>query len=119
MPPPQVLPVIANILEVSIDALFGAAQREVFVEQAEKEVFVEEEEVQEASLDKWKQELNILEKDFYYLKVSQDKALQEKDLPVLDCCGKLLGIAKKQQDELLVLQTELTTIREILSLLRA
>jgi hypothetical protein len=40
------------------------------------------------------------------------------DSPVLNCCEQLLAIAKQQQDELLILQTELATIRKMLTLLR-
>lgn len=114
MPPPQVLPFIANILEVSIDALFGTADPAI-----EEEAEVQKEEVQEAnSLDKWKQELRELEKEFYHIKIHQAKTMPEEVKVVLEWGEKLLSVAKKQQDELLILQTELATIREVLSLLR-
>ena len=106
MPPPQILPVIAEILQVSIDALFG-------VEVAEPTVAEEPVEVDEVK--EWKQELDALEKKFIYLKASQSKELKSE---AVDCCEALFDIAKKQQDELIVLQTELSTIRELLSLFR-
>lgn len=110
MPPPQVLPFVASILEVSIDALFGTKQAELVIE--------DEPPVQENALEKWKEELSALEKDFYYLKITQAKALKDEALPVMGCCEKLLDLSKKQQDELLVLQTELATIRKMFSFLQ-
>lgn len=110
MPPPQVLPFIARILEVSLDALFGTNTTEDVVER-----YTEEE---ENAFQVWKQELQTLEKDFYKLKIRQSKTMSDAALATLDCCEKLLKVAKKQQDELLILQTELSTVREMFSLFR-
>ena len=107
MPPPQILPVIAEILQVSIDALFGVD------EIVEEPVVAEPVEVDEVK--EWKQELEILEKEFINLKVVQSDQLEGE---AVRYCDKLFTIAKKQQDELMVLQTELSTIRELLSLFK-
>ncbi len=107
MPPPQILPVIADILQVSIDALFGVQEvAEVPVAAAEQEAEVDE-------VKEWKQELETLEREFIYLKASQSKSIESE---AVNYCEKLITIARKQQDELIVLQTELATIRELLSL---
>lgn len=111
MPPPQVLPFIARILEVSLDALFGTDTTDVTKEYIEKEE-------EENAFQVWKQELETLERNFYKLKISQSKTMPEPALAALDCCEKLLKVAKKQQDELLILQTELSTVREMFSLFR-
>ena len=107
MPPPQILPVIAEILQVSIDALFGVD------EVVEEPVVAEPVELDEVK--EWKQELENLEKEFINLKVAQSKELEGE---AVRYCDKLFSIAKRQQDELMVLQTELSTIRELLSLFK-
>lgn len=104
MPPPQILPFIANLLEVSIDALFGTVKEE------KEEVIVERTE-SESEIKQWKQELEAIENIFYRLKVTTAQNIDAR--PAVECCEKLLRLTKKQQEELLILQTELATIRSL------
>jgi transcriptional regulator with XRE-family HTH domain len=110
MPPAQVLPAIADILKVSIDALFETEETTAVIDK--KEV------VPQGELEQWKRKLESAEKELYFLKTNQDTLVLERAMPVIGCCKKLLEVARKQQDELLVLQTELTTIREMFTLLK-
>lgn len=110
MPPTQILPAIADILEVSIDALFGKAE-------VEEELTVEAPHTEEEpiSLKEWKLELEKLEKEFIDWRI---RHATTHDAPVqllANQCEKLLELAKVQQEELVILQTELSTIRELIS----
>lgn len=110
MPPTQILPAIADILEVSIDALFGKA--EVVEELTVETPHAEEEPI---SLKEWKLELEKLEKEFIDWRI---RHVSTQDAPVqllVNQCDKLLELAKVQQEELVILQTELSTIRELIS----
>jgi transcriptional regulator with XRE-family HTH domain len=104
MPPPQILPFIANLLDVSIDALFGTVKEE-------REEVAEERTESEGEVKQWKQELEAVENDFYRIKATTSPNKEAK--PAFECCEKLLRLSKKQQDELLILQTELATIRSL------
>jgi transcriptional regulator with XRE-family HTH domain len=105
MPPPQILPAIANILQVSIDALFGKKEEAPAVS----------EELDQNLIKEWKEELEKIEKDYVNWKVRQT----ERSSPQLIACyNKLLRLAKNQQEELLVMQTELTTIKDLITLFR-
>lgn len=106
MPPPQILPAIAGILQVSIDALFGKKQ---------EEVQVVKEELDQNLIKEWKEELEKIEKDFVNWKVRQET---QAPLPLVTYCDRLIKLAKNQQEELLVVQTELATIRELIALFR-
>lgn len=111
MPPTQILPAIADILEVSIDALFGKE------ETAEEELAVDTPHAIEESLalKEWKMELDSLEKEFIQWRI---RHATSQDAPVqllASQCEKLLELAKSQQEELVILQTELSTIRELIS----
>lgn len=111
MPPTQILPAIADILEVSIDALFGKE------EAAEEEVMPETPLAEDVTLTlkEWKLELESLEKEFIHWRI---RHATSQDAPVqllASQCEKLLGLAKAQQEELVILQTELSTIRELIS----
>lgn len=106
MPSPQILPAIADILEVSIDALFGI-----------EEILPLEEEQEQGTITAGKQELEQLEKKIVVWKATHTNDAQEFAEPV-EYCERLLGVAKKQQDELMILQSELASIREILTLLK-
>ena len=105
MPPPQILPAIATILQVSIDALFGKKE----------EVKVVKEELDQNLIKEWKEELAVIEKEFVNWKVRQETQMP---LPLVACCERLIKLAKSQQEELLVVQTELATIRELIALFR-
>lgn len=110
MPPTQILPAIADILDVSIDALFGKA--EVEEELTAEAPHTEEEPI---SLKEWKLELEKLEKEFIDWRI---RHATTQDAPVqllANQCEKLLELAKVQQEELIILQTELSTIRELIS----
>lgn len=111
MPPTQILPAIADILDVSIDALFGKE------ETAEEEPTAKAPltEVESQTLKEWKLELEKLEQEFIHWRI---RNATSQDAPVqllTDQCEKLLGLAKAQQEELIILQTELSTIRELIS----
>lgn len=106
MPPPQILPFIANLLEVSIDALFGT-------DKEEKEEVVIERTESEGEIKQWKQDLEAIENIFHKLKVTTTQNKEAK--PAIECCEKLIRLTKKQQEELLILQTELATIRSLFS----
>ena len=116
MPPPQVLPVIADILQVSIDALFGKET----IEEAEEEETLHSEPAGPDVVKEWKQELDSLEREFIYWKASRgnDSTKGTAVAMAMDYADKIMDLAKKQQDELMVLQTELATIREMLSIFR-
>lgn len=124
MPPPQILPVIAEILEVSIDALFGKKSFEDMAT-TDAEAVVEEETVRPEPVGpdvvkEWKQELELLEREFIYWKARQGKELiKEKDASrAVEFADRVADLARKQQDELIMLQRELATIKEILSIFR-
>ena len=129
MPPPQVLPVIAQILEVSIDALFGFgkdAPVDTASEQATFDFDLAEEERAQAELQgpdvvrEWKQELESLEREFIYWKASKENEMRKGTAVAMavEYADKVTELAKKQQEELTVLQTELATIKEMLSIFR-
>jgi transcriptional regulator with XRE-family HTH domain len=105
MPPPQILPAIASILQVSIDALFG-----------KKEIIPAiSEDLDQNLIKEWKEELEKIEKEYVSWKVRQ----KERPMPqLIACCDKLLRLAKNQQEELLVMQTELITIKDLITLFR-
>ena len=109
LPSPQALPAIADILKVSIDALFNV----------EKETATTEKKliVPQGELAQWQQELKNIEQEFNFLKRKEADALQKEAMPVAEYCDRVIKLAKKQQDELLVLQNELTTIRNLVSLM--
>ena len=67
----------------------------------------------ESEIKQWKQELGAIENDFYRLKITTAQNKEAK--PAVECCEKLLRLTKKQQEELLILQTELATIRSLFS----
>lgn len=106
MPPPQILPAIAGILQVSIDALFGKKKEEV---EAVKE------ELDQQLIKEWKEELEKIEKEFVDWKVRKDASISPQ---LSTYCDRLIKLAKSQQEELLVIQTELATIRELIALFR-
>ena len=105
MPPPQILPAISEILQVSIDSLFGKKE-EVMKVPAEPDLNLAKE---------WKEELDQIEKRFVNWKVQQ---AGKANIQATSYCESLFLLAKRQQEELLVIQTELTTIRELLMLFR-
>lgn len=109
MPPPQILPVIAEILEVSIDALFG---------KEETALEASPEELAQDAVKEWKQEMEKLEKTYIYWKAANEASLGKEEALLVDFCERLLALGKNQQDELVVLQTELSTIRELLSMFK-
>ena len=125
MPPPQVLPFIAEILEVSIDALFGKntvagifAGDSAAVEEAEETIAAEP--AGPDIVKGWKNELEGLEREFIYWKATKAAEIPKESAAVMaiEFAEKITELAKKQQDELVVLQTELATIREVLSIFR-
>lgn len=125
MPPPQILPTIAEILEVSIDALFGKASppgnTTATMEEAEDDTAtVAAEPAGPDVVKEWKQELENLEREFLYWKASKDSELLKGTVVgmAMEYADKVTELAKKQQDELVVLQTELSTIKEVLNLFR-
>lgn len=105
MPPPQILPAIANILQVSIDALFGKKEEAPAIS----------EELDQNLIKEWKEELEKIEKDYVSWKVRQTESPMAQ---LITCYEKLLRLAKNQQEELLVMQTELITIKELITLFR-
>ena len=109
MPPPQVLPAIADILEVSIDALFGV----------EDKTAVEEPSVGPDVIEEWKKELDQLEKDFILWEAAQEENAEgTNNMFFAPYCEDLIVLAKKQQNELLILQAELRAIRKMIAVLR-
>lgn len=112
MPPPQILPVIAEILEVSIDALFGKEETGTGDSAALSEGLAED------PVKEWKQELEKLEKAFIYWRALNEEAAEKEAIMLADFCERLVALGRNQQDELTVLQTELSTIRELLSMLK-
>lgn len=106
MPPPQILPAISDILQVSIDSLFGKKEEETVTAAAEPDLNLVKE---------WKEELEQIERSFVNWKVQQAGKANRQ---AVSYCETLLLLAKKQQEELLVIQTELSTIRELLMLFR-
>ncbi|WP_017730835.1 helix-turn-helix domain-containing protein [Nafulsella turpanensis] len=109
MPPPQVLPAIADILEVSIDALFGVEEKAV----------VEAESLDPQVIDEWKRELERLEKEFILWGAAQEEGFIDMTTQSFaTCCEDLIVLAKKQQHELLVLQAELRAIRKMIAALK-
>lgn len=111
MPPPQILPIIAEILEVSIDALFG--KEEVVAETLAPAKTASQEAVKE-----WKQELANLERSLIYWRAASTTTAGREANVLADFCERLLVLGKKQQEELMVVQTELSTIQELLSALK-
>jgi transcriptional regulator with XRE-family HTH domain len=113
MPPTQMLPAIADILEVSIDALFGKEKQA----EAQEEIYTKGTTAEEEAptLKEWRQELAQLEQDFIYWKARHANATEVPVQGITEQCQKMLGLAKAQQEELVVLQTELNTIRELMS----
>ena len=109
MPPPQVLPAIADILEVSIDALFGVEDKPA----------IEEESVGSNVIEEWKKELEQLEKEYIIWEAEQEGIADENlSKPFAPYCEDLIVLAKKQQHELLILQAELRAIRKMIAVLR-
>lgn len=109
MPPPQVLPAIADILEVSIDALFGIEDKKVLEEEAAGPNVV----------DEWKKELELLEKEFILWEAEQEEGFAvTAEKKIASNCEDLIVLAKKQQHELLILHAELRAIRKMISVLK-
>lgn len=99
LPPPQILPAIADILEVSIDALFGIGEAP-----SEDQAFVGR-----------KQVLEQIEQDLVDWKATYGETVKEVTKPLLNCSERVLEIAKSQQKELVELQKELVVIRKVTS----
>lgn len=126
LPPPQVLPSIAEILEVSIDALFGKNPATGFFSGDTADYAEETEEAVTAEpagpdiVKEWKHELESLEREFVYWKGSRANELSKESAAkvAVEFADKITELAKKQQEELVILQTELATIREVLSFFR-
>lgn len=107
LPSPQTLPVIAEILQISIDALFEVEK--------ETPASKKNQAVPQGELLKRKQELKTAELHFINLKYNNNESFQKEVKPVADYCNRVIKLAKMQQDELLALQNELSSIREVLS----
>ncbi|WP_017732848.1 helix-turn-helix domain-containing protein [Nafulsella turpanensis] len=107
MPPPQILPAIAEILGVSIDALFGIDQKPVQTKPSGPEV-----------IRKWKGELEKIEKEFIISKSKNPEGLCDQQKKGAYYCESLLHLTKAQQEELVIIQTELSTIQELISLFK-
>ena len=112
MPPPQVLPSIAEILQVSIDALFGKEEVEEETETAEP--------AGPDVVKEWKLELESLEREFIYWKASKGNELLKGTAVsmAMEYADKVTELARKQQDELMILQTELATIKDMLGMFK-
>lgn len=113
MPPPQILPLIAEILDVSIDALFGKEETETITE-----TVAPAETAAENAIKEWKQELLNLERSLIYWKAANAASASTQTNVLADFCERLVALGRKQQDELMVLQTEISTIQDLLSLLK-
>lgn len=113
MPPPQILPLIAEILEVSIDALFGKEETQTVTE-----ALAPAETAAPDAVKEWKQELASLERSLIYWKAANTASASTQANVLADYCERLVALGRKQQDELIVLQTEVSTIHELLSILK-
>lgn len=107
MPPPQILPAIAEILDVSINALFGVEEKPVQKDPAGPE-----------AIRKWKAELERIEKEFIITRSKNQQELNEQQKKGAYFCESLLHLSKVQQEELVIVQTELSTIRELIRLFK-
>lgn len=113
MPPLQILPFIAEILEVSIDSLFGKEKAERITETPGPA-----EHSARDALNEWKQELAKLERSLIYWKVANSGSADTEANLLTDLCERLVALGRKQQDELVVVHTELSTIQELLSVFK-
>ena len=107
MPPPQILPAIAEILDVSINALFGVEEKPVQTEPAGPE-----------AIRKWKAELEKIEKEYIVARSRHSEGLNDQQKKEAYFCESLLHLTKVQQEELVIVQTELSTIRELIKLFK-
>lgn len=107
MPPPQILPAIAEILGVSISALFGLEKKAEPAKPSGPE-----------TIRKWKEELEKIEKEYIVSRSKAPEALSDKQKKGAYFCESLLHLTKTQQEELVIVQTELSTIQELIKLFR-
>jgi transcriptional regulator with XRE-family HTH domain len=107
LPPPQILPIIAEILEVSLDALFGT-DKALPAGAGEQEL---------SQLRAYRREMEALQKEFISLKSRLERKDKNNTAP-LKHCERLLEIIESQQSELLTGQAQLAVVRKVVALFR-
>jgi transcriptional regulator with XRE-family HTH domain len=107
LPSPQILPIIAEILGVSLDALFGT-DKALFAGAGEQEL---------SQLRVYRREMEALQKEFTSLKSRLERKDKNNTAPVKHC-ERLLEIIESQQSELLTGQVELAAVRKMIALFR-
>lgn len=103
LPPPQMLPVVAEILEVSIDALFGTEDMPT----AENQPF--------SYIEEHKKELLGLEREVTALLYAEKGSAEKEQEPVKRYCTRLLEIIRDQQNELQSGYAQLAAVREMIA----
>jgi transcriptional regulator with XRE-family HTH domain len=107
LPPPQILPVIAEILEVSLDALFGT-DKALPAGAGAQEL---------SQLRVYRREMEALQKEFISLKSQLERKDKNNTAP-LKQCKRLLEIIESQQRELSTGHTQLAAVRKMIALFR-
>lgn len=106
LPPPQVLPVVAEILGVSIDALFGT---EAVLPAGEEELLY---------VRRYRQELEELKKELSAILSSGNGPEDKQFLFLQEQCGKLIEMVGSQQDELQNGYSRLAAVRKMIAVFR-
>jgi transcriptional regulator with XRE-family HTH domain len=107
LPPPQILPIIAEILEVSLDTLFGA-DKTLPAGAGAQEL---------SHISAYRREMEALQKEFISLK-SQLESTEKSNTAPVKHCERLLEIIESQQSELLTGQAQLAVVRKMIALFR-
>lgn len=103
LPPPQILPVVAEILGVSIDALFGTENGPTSENQAP------------SYIDEHRKELLRLEREVAALLNADTGSAEKEQEPVKRYCASLLEIIRDQQNELQSGHAQLASVREMIA----
>ncbi len=104
LPPPQILPVIARILGVSLDALFGTDNTPAVSAGEEDLLYIRE----------YKKEMEALLEEFISIKSQLKNSGKKNEVPVIQG-ERLLKIIESQQGELLSGQAQLATVRKMIA----